>query len=403
MLKYRFFIVLSLLLFCFSAHAGINDAKTVKRVIESVGRQYAPDKRTALFDLAVAENSGQIILKGNTNLPEAKRLVLDSLSILGISCRDSVVVFPEQSLGEKTWGIVTLSSTIMRSEPDFSAEMVSEALMGTPVKVLRKKNCWYLIQTPDQYLGWIDCRGIAQKTEAEMTEWKKSNRFVFVQLIGYVVDAPKKNALHISDLVMDNLFEMISDANKYLQIRLPDGRTGFVNKSDCISYREWTERKPDVGNIISVSKQMLGVPYVWGGTTCKGVDCSGMTKTAFFSEGIILARDASQQARYGQHLDINDLQSLEPGDLLFFGRSVQRITHVGLYLGNDRYINSAGLVCYNIINPKSSQFSASDRKDLVAASRVLNSLNTEGIVLVKDHPWYSLPQTPSERGGLKKR
>jgi len=391
MLKHRFYIVLSLLLFCFSAHAGINDTKTVKRVIESVGRQYAPDKRTALFDLAVVENSGQIILKGNTNLPEAKRLVLDSLSILGISCRDSVVIFPEQSLGEKTWGIVTLSSTIMRSEPDFSAEMVSEALMGTPVKVLRKKNCWYLIQTPDQYLGWIDCRGIAQKTEAEMTDWKKSNRFVFVQLIGYVVDAPKKNALHISDLVMDNLFEMISDANKYLQIRLPDGRTGFVNKTDCISYREWTERKPDVGNVISAAKQMLGVPYVWGGTTCKGVDCSGMTKTAFFSQGIILARDASQPARYGQHLDINDLQSLEPGDLLFFGRSVKRITHVGLYLGNDRYINSAGLVCYNNINPKSSQFSASDRKDMVAASRVINSLNTEGIVLVKDHPWYSLP------------
>jgi hypothetical protein len=268
--------------------------------------------------------------------------------------------------------------------------MVSEAMMGTPVKVLRKKNYWFQIQTPDLYLGWIDSRGIAQKTEAEMAAWKKSRRFVFARLIGHVVDAPGKNAQNVSDLVMSNLFEVISIVNKYLQIRLPDGRTGFVNKSDCISYQEWSERKPEVRNIVSVARQLLGVPYVWGGTTCKGVDCSGMTKTAFYSQGIILARDASQQGRYGEHLDFNNLSSLQPGDLVFFGRSAQRITHVGLYLGNDKYINSSGLVRYNNINPKSTDFGANDRKDFVAANRIINSLNTEGITLVKDHPWYNV-------------
>ncbi len=390
MLKFSTSLFISLLIFCLGAFADSNDLKITNRVIESVNSQYAPDKRTAIFILVSSEISGQIILKGKTNLPEAKQLVLDSLSLLKISYGDSVIVLPEQSLGEKTWAIVTLSVVNMRSGPDHPAEMVSQALMGTPLKVLEKENGWYRIQTPDQYIGWVDGRSIAPKAEAEMILWKKSKRFVFNRTNGYVVAAPKKNAVHVSDLVLDDLFEVISEVKRYLQIRFPDGRTGFVKKKDCISYQEWTGRKPDVKDIISVAKQLMGVPYLWGGTSCKAVDCSGMTKTAYYSQGIILARDASQQARYGQHPDFKELASLEPGDLLFFGRSAQRITHVGLYLGNDKYINAAGLVRINNINPKSPDFNAeNDRKDFVAAGRVMNSLNSVGIVRVKDHPWYN--------------
>ncbi len=389
MQNFKLVLVFFSLCFCFGASAGNNDLITAKRVVESVSRQLAPDKRTALFDLVLKENSGQLILKGKTNLPEAKRVVLDSLSLLKISYRDSVIVIPEKSMGEKTWAIVTLSVANIRSGPDHPAEMVTQALMGTPVKVLEKEKNWYRVQTPDQYIGWVDGAGIARKTEAEMAVWKQSKRFIFNQTTGFAVDAPKKNAPHVSDLVMCDLFEMVSEARKYLQVRFPDGRTAFVKKSDCLSFQEWTNRNPTVPAIISVAKQLMGVPYLWGGTSCKAVDCSGMTKTAYFSQGIILARDASQQARYGQHLDFNEIQNLQPGDLLFFGRNAQRISHAGLYLGNDKYINAAGLVKINNINPKSPDFNVeTDRKDFVAAVRVLNSLNTEGIVLVKDHPWY---------------
>jgi cell wall-associated NlpC family hydrolase len=402
MIKNRILLVLLMLWSGIGAFADNKDLKTANRIIESVNKKYAPDKRTAVFNLISSENSGQIILKGKTNLPEAKRLVLDSLSLLKINYRDSVNILPEKSLGEKTWAIVTLSVANLRSGPDHPAEMVTQALMGTPVKVLEKENSWYLIQTPDQYIGWVDGAGIALKTEAEMAVWKRSKRFIFYQTTGYAVAAPNKDAPHISDLVLGDLFEMVSNAKKYFQVKFPDGRTAFVKKTDCLSFQEWTNRKPTVQAIISVAKQLMGVPYLWGGTSCKAVDCSGMTKTAYFSQGIILTRDASQQARYGQHLDFKNLPSLKPGDLLFFGRSAQRVTHVGLYLGNDKYINAAGLVEINNINPQSPDFDVdTDRKDFVAAGRVLNSLNTEGIVLVRDHPWYSLPQTPSTKGGLK--
>lgn len=369
--------------------AQISYFKSINSNIQSIQKQLVPDKRVAIFSIGIKDTLNPVVtLKGETNLPEGKTRVVSLLQEKGIRFVDSVRVLPDHTLGEKTWAIVTLSVANMRTGPDHPDELATQALMGTPVKVLEKDNGWYRIQTPDQYIGWVDGRGIALKTEKEMTEWKQSKRFVFKQMVGFAVDAPKKKASHVSDLVLCDLFEIVSEAKGYFQIRFPDGRTGFVKKTDCLSFQEWTSKKPDAQAIISVAKQMLGVPYLWGGTSCKAVDCSGMTKTAHYSQGIILARDASQQARYGQPLDFNHLKNLEPGDLLFFGRSAQRITHVGLYLGNDQYINAAGLVRINNINPQSPDFSSNDRKDFVAACRVLNSLNTEGIVLVKDHPWY---------------
>jgi hypothetical protein len=260
--------------------------------------------------------------------------------------------------------------------------------MGTPVKILDQYNGWYLVQSPDYYIGWMEGNGLAHFTLAEMDRWKSSNRYIYNRITGNAFDSPNRKSSMVTDLVLGDLFEVEAEVKGFLEIRLPDGRTGFVRKHDCLSWNEWTNRKPDVQSLISVARQMLGVPYLWGGTSCKAVDCSGLTKTAYYSQGIILARDASQQALYGEHPDFNEIPNLQPGDLLFFGRSAQRITHVGIHMGDGRYIHASGMVRINSIDSKAPDFNLSLRKNLVAASRILNSLNTEGIVLVKDHPWY---------------
>lgn len=391
MIKVKIVLVLSALWFCSGAFAGNNDPKTVARIIDAVGKKYAPDKRTAVFNLSASETSGLITVKGKTNIAEAKRLVLDSLSLLKITCRDSIIILPEQSMGEKIWAIATISVANIRTGPDHAAELATQALMGTPVKVLEKAENWYRIQTPDYYIGWVDERGIALKTEAEMTRWKQSKRIIFRQITGFALSAPEKKAFPVSDLVLDDLLEMISETKGYFQVRFPDGRTGFIRKGDCLTFEEWTTQKPDAKAVLSVARQLLGSPYLWGGTSCKAVDCSGMVKTAWFSQAVILARDASQQARYGEHIDFKNIVTMEPGDLLFIGRNAQRITHVGMYLGNGKYIQASGLVRINSIDPNDPLYDITERRNLVAASRVINSLNTEGIVLVKDHPWYSLP------------
>jgi len=388
MKKFGLLVIINMFLLCIVANAQSKEIRIVTRILSSVDKKFAPDKRTAIFSVQVVENLGQIVLKGRTNFPEAKRVVLDSLSMQRINYRDSIVVLPETSLGGKIWGLATISVANMRTGPDHATELASQILMGTPVKILAAVDGWLQVQTPDQYIGWVDELGIALKTEAEMTAWKQSKRFVFNEVTGYALSAPGKKASHISDLVLDDLFELVSEAKGYFQVRFPDGRTAFVKKSDCISYHEWTNRPVDLQSILSVAKQLLGAPYLWGGTSCKAVDCSGYTKTCYYSQAIILARDASQQARYGVHLDFKDHKNLQSGDLLFFGRTPQRITHVGLSLDNEDYINASGLVRVNSLNPNDPKFKHNDPKSLVSVSRILNSLNTEGIIQVKNHPWY---------------
>ncbi|MDP2336190.1 MAG: NlpC/P60 family protein [Bacteroidota bacterium] len=372
------------------ADAQTTSFKNLNGEIQTIQKQLVPDKRVAILDISLSDPLQPVlIVKGETNLPEGKIAIIKLLKTNGFQFVDSIKVLPDASLGDKTWGLVTLSASSMRSKPDHAAEMLSQALMGTPLKVLDHKGGWYRVQTPDYYIGWMEGSAFKRLTSAELNGWKKSNRYIYKRIMGNVFASPSRKSEIVSDLVMGDLLEVESVTKGFLKVRFPDGRSGFVKKSDCLSWQKWTSQKPDVQAVISVAKQLMGVPYLWGGTSCKAVDCSGMTKTAYFSQGIILARDASQQARYGEHPDFNDIPNLAPGDLLFFGRSAQRITHVGLYLGNDKYINAAaGLVRINNINPKSPDFSASDRKDLVAAGRIMNSLNTEGIVLVKNHPWY---------------
>jgi len=386
MLKIKIIIVF--LALCSIAFADNKELKTVNRIIDSVGRKYAPDKRTALFNIVFTENSREVVLKGTTNLPDAKSVLLDSLSLLKISYTDSVIVLPEKSMGEKTWAIATLSVDNIRAAPDHASELVSQALMGTPLKVLEIVDGWCHIQTPDQYIGWIDEKGLALKTDAEMTLWRHNKRFMFNHISGYAVNTSKRKANHVSDLVLGDLFETISVKKKYLHIKFPDGRTAYVKKDDCLAYDEWIAQQPDVAAALSVAKLMLGHPYMWGGTSSKAVDCSGMVKTAWFSQAVILSRDASQQARYGVKVDFNNVENLKPGDLLFFGSSAQHIVHVGMYLEKGLYIHASGLVRINSVNPKDPLYVLTERKGLVGAIRIINSINTEGIVSVKNHSWY---------------
>jgi cell wall-associated NlpC family hydrolase len=111
-------------------------------------------------------------------------------------------------------------------------------------------------------------------------------------------------------------------------------------------------------------------------------------KLVYYTQGIILARDASQQARSGDSIDFSNPNNLKPGDLLFFGVSAQRITHVGIYIDKGDFIHSSGRIQIGSINPHDLKYNPF--RVNVAACRILNSLNTKGITKVKEHPWYTV-------------
>ena len=291
-----------------------------------------------------------------------------------------------ETLTYKPWALATLSVSNMRALPDDTSELVSQALMGTPLKVTGQNGKWYQVETPENYTGWMDTSGLQQCSAQELDSWKKSDRYFYNHLSGYAFDAPTLKGNIITDLVLGNLFEVESAVSGFLKIKIPDGRSGYVRKADCLSFDDWSCSEPDVQTVLSFAMQMMGSPYLWGGASSKASDCSGFVKLVYYSQGIILARDASQQARYGEPVDFSNMNNLLPGDLLFFGRTALRIGHVGIYLGNGDFINSSGRVHISSIIPGDPKHVPA--RISISACRIMNSLNTEGITMVKDHPWY---------------
>lgn len=165
-----------------------------------------------------------------------------------------------------------------------------------------------------------------------------------------------------------------------MKVGLADDRMGYIRASSVIDYEQWGKKLTPVAEKIEQSgKYLLGVPYLWGGTSTKGVDCSGFTKTVFLLNGQMLNRDANQQADQGEPIEPGkDFANLKKGDLLFYGRKAEegkseRIVHVGIYLGNREYIHSSGKVRINSFDPNSPIFDESNLKRFVRARRVIAS------------------------------
>ncbi|MGV8135100.1 MAG: NlpC/P60 family protein [Mangrovibacterium sp.] len=364
-------------------------SESLEPLIAGIKERFAPDQRVALFKIDVNNQDGSLVLKGETTLPDAKQALFDSLSIRKIAVVDSIRVLPDTTIGGKPWGLVTLSVGNIRVAPDHAAEMATQLLLGTPVKILQRVEGWYRVQSPDKYIGWCDERVLAPLTQADLAVWKQSDRYIYRRNNGFAFSEAESRSSVVSDLVLGDLFAVSGEEKGFLRMQFPDGRTGFVQKNECQLYSEWIVEEPKVDQAIETAKMLTGSPYLWGGTSTKGVDCSGLIKTAYFSEGVILARDASQQARYGEILSVTDSLNFQPGDLLFFGKSKERISHVAMYIGNGKYIHSSGLVRINSLNAHDPDYSESHRKRLVSAGRIIHSLNTEEIIQVKAHPWYN--------------
>lgn len=356
--------------------------------LDSLQKELIPDLRIAVFQVSVlTKPDGSLLVRGETDTPEVLALFVEEMQRAGIAVADSVVRLPDPALAAP-WGLVCLSVINMRAEPRYSAEMVSQALMGTPVQILKKRGGWLLIQTPDRYLGWVDNDGVFLLKAGQLAQWQKADRRMVTETLTLVRQSPSRQAAVISDLVLGNLVVAVARKGRWTEIELPDQRKGYVETRTISRFSTFSNQQPDAGKIVETAASMTGFPYLWGGTSVKGVDCSGMVKIAFFMNGLIIPRDASQQAQVAPLPDTTGWRSFRPGDLLFFGPSPDRIIHVGLYAGNGRYVHASGKVKWNSTDPSAPDYLHEQNKNLVKVSRYLANLPSAGVVPVKNHPWY---------------
>lgn len=386
MVKTLIFLVIVLLVSC-----GVDNRKEAENIIAEFEKEHITDKRETVFDVYPVFEMGDLVLKGEISNPQKKQDLVDAFGSLKF--RDKITLLPDSTVGEKTFALINLSVTNLRAEPRHSAELVTQALLGTPVKMLKKENGWYLIQTPDNYISWVDPSGITPITKNELQNWRQSERVIFTKNFAEVF-RDERMEQPLSDISMGNILEVVNQNRGSLELRFPDGRKGFAANTGWTNFETFKNKmQPDTTNIINMARQFTGRPYLWGGTSSRAMDCSGFTKTVYFMNGVILARDASLQVRHGNLVDSGEsFNQFQPADLLFFGRitadSAERITHVAISTGRSEFIHASGRIKENSFNPASENYSEYRRESFMRARRVIASEGTEGIQWIKNHPWY---------------
>ncbi len=368
-----------------------NNMEKIQTLVNLVKEKYAPDKRTALFDVKLESENNQELLRGETNVKEAKNDLISLLNKADIKVKDDINILPDSKLGNKIFGLIDISVATLRTHPKQQAELSTQALLGCSIKILKRHRGWYLVQTPDKYIAWTEPSGFVAVDEQQLNEWNSSKKIIFTKEYGFSYSKSSTGSLPVSDLVVGDILKEIGKEGNFVKVEYPDKRTGYVEAKDCEDFNTWLDsRKLTAENIINTAKRFLGTPYLWGGTSAKMLDCSGFTRTVFFLNGIYLPRDASQQVNVGIPVNTkNGFGNLKPGDLLFFGKkatatSKEKITHVGIYIGNDEFIHEAGQVKISSFNKSKKNFSAYRLHQFVRAKRIITSVGKNGVIPLKD-------------------
>ena len=347
---------------------------------------------------------------------------------------------------EKRMAVVETSTCYMRIAPDYESALETQELMGTVVEIVGESGYWREIVSPQPYKAWTTEKTLVEMSEEEIREYEAAPKYMFTELYGHIYSEPSEKAQTICDLVGGDVLrvslntgnsgqrrksitktsgdiedegesatignqtsqegrpskttekqveKMAVTKGKWAQVVLPSGVKGWVLKSQVrvlgerVNIKKGDTAEGLISNeqmeaIIASAEQLIGVPYLWGGMTSKGVDCSGLVRISAILNDVLLPRNASQMIFCGTPVEMNcnpifwneeyrtagdgkyqmefieemngRVRNLQRGDLVFFGTPAtdekpMRVTHVGIYLGNNRIIHSSHKVRINSLIP----------------------------------------------------
>ncbi len=305
--------------------------------------------------------------------------------------------------------LATLSVINMREDPDYAAELGTQALMGTPLKFhyAPEDDYWVNVETPDGYKAWVNDIAVKVVTPEELDAWKGSKRVIVTSYYTFFLEEPKEESQHVCDGVWGCIAQYKGTTGKFTEVILPSGKTAFVPSADVEDFETWAGSRTAVvpadasqaqidaarAAILETAKKFVGIPYLWAGTSIKGMDCSGFSKTVYYLNGYLTLRNASQQYKTGEPVDVSQgYDNLQPADLVFFGREAteerpERITHVGIYMGDGMIIHCAGAVRINNVADENAPDYYS--RKIIRAARIIGNQDCgKGVVSVAQSPDY---------------
>lgn len=240
--------------------------------------------------------------------------------------------------------VVTHNVTAMRSEPRDRAEQVSQVLFGETVRLLQDEGDFTEVNSPDGYQGWVLRRHLSILETGE--RYPAVGRAAMIApLFLPLFREPSGQSSRITLLTLGTAVELGQGRAEevYYPINLPGGGTGYIEGAALIvpRYPPLDQLGP---NLAVVAKGMVGVPYLWGGRTPFGLDCSGFVQRVYWLCGHTIPRDAYMQAASPLFAPV-EKDDVQPGDLVFFQGEDPRgrgVTHVGIALGDGTFIHASG-------------------------------------------------------------
>lgn len=317
--------------------------------LEALQRLHAPDRRLAVWDVILEEREDEAPhLTGAVSEADA----LESLASLARETDARIAVDLLPASGLEVQGVAHRSLAHLRAEPRHGAELVSQMLLGEEALVLRSRGEWLQVQTADRYLAWVHHRSIVRRTPEDLDAFRArlferrppAGHWMVTARGTRALREPAPYAAPVADLVQGAVVEVAETRGRFLQIILPDGVAGWVARGEVAPAELLAGRFTQSGRaILEHGAQFMGLPYLWGGTSEKGFDCSGFVQRLFGLHGIWLPRDSDQQADRGEPVDTGDDWSrVADGDLAFFSeREDGRPTHVGILAEGGRMLHAS--------------------------------------------------------------
>lgn len=326
---------------------------------------------------------------------------------------------------ERQFAVTEFSVNYLRIMPDYESALETQELMGTVVEIIGEKGYWRQIITPQPYKAWCTDKGLAMMSETEIREYITTPKYICTAPWGRVYTRKSEDSQPLCDIVCGDIMRKVLKSNgrpavygRWAEVMLPSGKTGFVSKKHIKDFREWAAScEANADNILRTAKMFTGVPYLWGGMSSKGLDCSGLPRLTWFLNGVLLPRNASQQVHTGDDVPVNPdtsfeagseglreemqrrVRNLMPGDLVFFGTPAaknghgadaakDRITHVGIYIGDNHIIHSSHTVRINSLIPGDEDYYENAHR-LIRARRIIGQEDKgKGIISISNSPAY---------------
>ena len=368
----------------------------INLLLDSLQIQYAPDIRVALWDLTLSEADGELVLSGGLDQKEAYKAVVRAIDQNFPQVKNQLLLLPENGDGNLVNGLVNNSVANFRAGRSSRTELVTQALLGSPVRILKEEEGWYLVQASNSYLGWVNRSEVRPLERTRLDSFRLAHKLIFNKQYGVSYSEPDEASMPVSDLVIGCILPVEGHESGFYKFWYPDGRAAWVKVSEVIDAKVVFNKSLTGEGMVNAVLKFNGIPYLWGGSSSKAIDCSGLTSNVFFMNGAVLPRDADQQSLCGKEISSAfEYQDLMVGDLLFFGRKAtdtqaESVTHVAMYLGDSEFIHSAGFrdrVSINSMDPNRDNFIPTYPEIFIRSARFIGEEGA-GFEPITDNRFY---------------